>query len=222
MYLEHVEILLFYAKDMSEFMSKKTFQIIVPVLEKNLADETVCNKIVVLLKLIDRDTDVEAVMAPLSRIYMHLTSLPEKEVTAAEKLRMQELLNLLVGYCARCPNLKELLRERRFVDALQLWKKKTIDDEDFLSESIMVCTVVILNEYIPKQVSGVTRQESEDFLKKGLHCKLFRRDSTFKRAIVCMTPEYELRSYKFPDGEVKDKYRMHVLNVKDACFRYEP
>lgn len=50
---------------------------------------------------------------------------------------------------------------------------------------------------------------------------MFRRDSTFKKALVSMTPEYELRGFKFPDGEVKDKYRMHVLNVKDSCFKYE-
>jgi hypothetical protein len=59
---------------------------------------------------------------------------------------------------------------------------------DFLNESVSVCTVVILNEYIPKQISGVSKQESEEFLIRGLHCKLFRRDSTFKRAMVSMTP----------------------------------
>jgi len=39
---------------MSEFMSKKTFQIVVPVLEKNLADHELCTKMIVLLKLVDR------------------------------------------------------------------------------------------------------------------------------------------------------------------------
>jgi hypothetical protein len=160
MYEEHVEILMFYAKDMSEFMSKKTFQIVVPVLEKNITDSAVCSKIIVLLKLVDRETDVETVIAPLSRIYMYLTSLPDRELSSIDKLRTQELLNLLIGYCSRCPNLKALLRERGFVDALQLWRKKVIDEEDFLNESIMVCTVVILNEYIPKQITGVSKQES--------------------------------------------------------------
>lgn len=32
---------------------------------------------------------------------------------------------------------------------------------------------------------------------------MYRRDSTFKRAMVSMSPEFELRGYKFPDGEVK-------------------
>ena len=210
-----------FAKDMSEFMSKKTFQIVIPVLEKNISEAIVCNKIIVLLKLVDRETDVEAVIGPLSRIYMYLTSPPDKEPNTAAKQKMQELLNLLIGYCSRCPNLKALLRERGFVDALQLWRKKAIEEEDFLNESIMVCTVVILNEYIPRQITGVSKQESEDFLLKGLHCKMYRRDSTFKKAVVSISAEHELRGFKFPDGEVKDKYRMHVLNVKDACFKYE-
>jgi hypothetical protein len=67
---------MYYAKDMSEFMSKKTFQIIVPVLEKNLSNDMVCGKSVVLLKMIDKDTDVESVVGPLSRIYMSISCLP--------------------------------------------------------------------------------------------------------------------------------------------------
>lgn len=109
-------------------MSKKTFQIVMPVLEKNVSDDAVCTKCIVLLKMVDRETDVEAVIAPISRIYMHLTTLTNKEYNAVEKLKMQELLNLLVGYCSRCPTLKALLRERGFVDALQIWRKKAIED----------------------------------------------------------------------------------------------
>jgi hypothetical protein len=70
---------------------------------------------------------------------------------------MQELLNLLIGYCSRCPNLKTILREKKLVDALNMWRKKALDSEDFLNESISACTIVILNEYIPKVVSGITK-----------------------------------------------------------------
>lgn len=79
---------------------------------------------------------------------------------------------------------------------------------------------MILNVTVPKLIAGITRQESEDFLMKGLQCKLYRRDSTFKKAIVNMTSEYELRSFKYPDGEIKEKYRVNILNIKDSCFRY--
>jgi hypothetical protein len=70
---------------------------------------------------------------------------------------MQELLNLLIGYCSRCQNLKTILREKKLVDALNMWRKKALDSEDFLNESISACTIVILNEYIPKVVSGITK-----------------------------------------------------------------
>jgi hypothetical protein len=66
--------LIYYAKDMSEFMNKKTFQTVIPVLEKNLNNEPVYNKCILLLKLIDRDADVEQVIAPISRIFITLTN----------------------------------------------------------------------------------------------------------------------------------------------------
>jgi hypothetical protein len=59
---------------MSEFMNKKTFQTVIPVLEKNLNNEPVYNKCILLLKLIDRDADVEQVIAPISRIFITLTN----------------------------------------------------------------------------------------------------------------------------------------------------
>lgn len=138
-------------------MNKKTFQTVIPVLEKNLNNQAVCNKCILLLKLIDRDADVEQVIAPISRIFITLTNV-DRNVNAGERVRIQELLNLLLGYCSRCPNLKAVLRERNFVDALQTWRDKVLDQEDFLTETIGVCTIVVLNEYIPKQVTGVTKE----------------------------------------------------------------
>lgn len=140
-------------------MNKKTFQTVVPVLEKNLNNEAVSNKCLILLKLIDRDADVEQVIAPLSRIFVSLTTL-EKGISTGDRVRVQDLLNLLIGYCSRCPNLKAVLRERNFVDSLQVWRGKVLDDQDFLNETIGICTMVILNEYIPKQVAGVSKEES--------------------------------------------------------------
>jgi hypothetical protein len=55
-------------------MNKKTFQTVIPVLEKNLNNEPVYNKCILLLKLIDRDADVEQVIAPISRIFITLTN----------------------------------------------------------------------------------------------------------------------------------------------------
>ena len=50
---------------------------------------------------------------------------------------------------------------------------------------------------------------------------MYRRDGSCKKAMVSMTADYILRGYKFPDGEIKDKYKVHILNIKDSCFKYD-
>lgn len=35
-----------------------------------------------------------------------------------------------------------------------------------------------------------------------------------------MNDEYEIRAYKFPDGEIKKKYIIDIKNIKDFQFNY--
>ena len=38
------------------------------------------------------------------------------------------------------------------------------------------------------------------YLSKGVKCKLYRSDGSYKSAIVDLTNDYVIRAYKYPDG----------------------
>lgn len=78
-----------YAKDMGEFISNKTFQTVVPVLQEHLKDELISNRCITLLKLIDREADVEPMVGPLSTIYCTLVLSTDKSLSANEKTKIQ-------------------------------------------------------------------------------------------------------------------------------------
>lgn len=45
-------------------------------------------------------------------------------------------------------------------------------------------------------------------------------DGSSKKAFIDMNEEYQIRAYKFPDGEIKKKYIIDIKNIKDFQFNY--
>jgi hypothetical protein len=58
-------------------------------------------------------------------------------------------------------------------------------------------------------------------LTKGIQCKLFRVDGSCKNAVVDLDEMYVLRAYKYPDGEIKNKYCISVRKLRDWQFSFE-
>lgn len=52
-------------------------------------------------------------------------------------------------------------------------------------------------------------------MKKGFKCKLFRADGSHKQAKIDIDDEYNIRVYKYPDGEIKSKYVLNINHIRD-------
>ncbi len=80
---------------------------------------------------------------------------------------------------------------------------------------------MIQNPFILFEETDEIAQEGQyQQLKKGFKCKLFRIDGSSKKAVVDMNDEFEIRAYKFPDGEIKKKYVVDIKNIKEFQFNY--
>ena len=53
-----------------------------------------------------------------------------------------------------------------------------------------------------------------------MKCKLYRSDGSSKKAWIDMNEDYQIRAYKYPDGEIKNKYVIDIRSIKDFQFTY--
>ena len=58
------------------------------------------------------------------------------------------------------------------------------------------------------------------FLLKGFKCKLFRADGSYKSGVIDINEEHMVRAYKYPGGEIKNKYTMSIRQIRDWQFDY--
>lgn len=80
---------------------------------------------------------------------------------------------------------------------------------------------MVFNPYYNfEEISEAGHEEEYQQLKKGFRCLLFRLDGSSKKAIIDMNEDYQLRAYKYPDGEIKQKYVIDIKSIKDFQFNY--
>lgn len=57
-------------------------------------------------------------------------------------------------------------------------------------------------------------------MREGVICKLYRINGSSKKAKIDLDEEYNIRAYKYPDGEVKKKYCCSLRYVRDLQFHF--
>ena len=130
----------------------------------------------------------------------------------------EEGLLLLCYHLLRSNKLRQQLCTK-LSKVLQIVKKCS-EQSKYLDVCKQIQFLVHNPNFVLQSAEELSHQTEYDELKKGFRCNLYRIDGSSKKAILDMNQEFQLRAYKFPDGEIKKKYIVNIKNIKDFQFSF--